>query len=69
MRGYGRTVMTHYDGAASSKGCSGRHLQGHATRCIRNVVDIGIGGSDLGPVMGYEALRHYADRGLTVQLS
>jgi glucose-6-phosphate isomerase len=32
---------------------------------IRNVVNIGIGGSDLGPVMAYEALRHYADRSLT----
>jgi glucose-6-phosphate isomerase len=32
---------------------------------IRNVVNIGIGGSDLGPVMAYEALRHYADRALT----
>jgi glucose-6-phosphate isomerase len=34
-------------------------------RRIRNVVNIGIGGSDLGPVMAYEALRHYSDRGLT----
>ncbi|GBF05068.1 glucose-6-phosphate isomerase, pgi [Deinococcus aerius] len=34
---------------------------------IRNVVNIGIGGSDLGPVMAYEALKHYADRGLTVR--
>jgi glucose-6-phosphate isomerase len=32
---------------------------------IRNVVNIGIGGSELGPVMAYEALRHYADRSLT----
>ena len=32
---------------------------------IRNVVNIGIGGSDLGPVMAYEALRHYAERGMT----
>jgi glucose-6-phosphate isomerase len=31
---------------------------------IRNIVNIGIGGSDLGPVMAYEALRHYSDRGL-----
>ncbi len=38
---------------------------GHTGRPIRNVVNIGIGGSDLGPVMAYEALRHYADRGLT----
>jgi len=38
---------------------------GHTGRRIRNVVNIGIGGSDLGPVMAYEALRHYSDRGLT----
>ena len=34
---------------------------GHTGRRIRNVVNIGIGGSDLGPVMAYEALRHYSD--------
>src|SRR6476646_5150456 len=34
--------------------------RGHTGRAIRNVVNIGIGGSDLGPVMAYEALRHYA---------
>jgi glucose-6-phosphate isomerase len=38
---------------------------GHTGRRIRNVVNIGIGGSDLGPVMAYEALRHYSDRALT----
>jgi glucose-6-phosphate isomerase len=38
---------------------------GHTGRPIRNVVNIGIGGSDLGPVMAYEALRHYSDRALT----
>jgi glucose-6-phosphate isomerase len=38
---------------------------GHTGRRIRNVVNIGIGGSDLGPVMAYEALRHYSDRDLT----
>ncbi|MEV4416936.1 glucose-6-phosphate isomerase [Catellatospora sp. NPDC049609] len=38
---------------------------GHTGRPIRNIVNIGIGGSDLGPVMAYEALRHYTDRGLT----
>ncbi len=36
--------------------------RGHTGRRIRNVVNIGIGGSDLGPVMAYEALRHYSDR-------
>jgi len=38
---------------------------GHTGRPIRNVVNIGIGGSDLGPVMAYEALRHYSERALT----
>jgi glucose-6-phosphate isomerase len=37
---------------------------GHTGKRIRNVVNIGIGGSDLGPVMAYEALRHYSDRDL-----
>jgi glucose-6-phosphate isomerase len=39
--------------------------RGHTGKPIRNIVNIGIGGSDLGPVMAYEALRHYTDRGLT----
>ena len=39
--------------------------KGHTGRRIRNVVNIGIGGSDLGPVMAYEALRHYSDREMT----
>ena len=38
---------------------------GHTGRRIRNVVNIGIGGSDLAPVMAYEALRHYSARELT----
>jgi glucose-6-phosphate isomerase len=38
---------------------------GHTGRRIRAVVNIGIGGSDLGPVMAYTALRHYSDRELT----
>jgi glucose-6-phosphate isomerase len=38
--------------------------RGHTGKRMRNVVNIGIGGSDLGPVMAYEALRFYADRGL-----
>jgi glucose-6-phosphate isomerase len=38
---------------------------GHTGRRIRTVVNIGIGGSDLGPVMAYEALRHYSDRELS----
>ena len=40
----------------------GGEWRGHTGRRIRNVVNIGIGGSDLGPVMAYEALRHYSDR-------
>ncbi len=43
---------------------SGQWL-GHTGKRIRNIVNIGIGGSDLGPVMAYEALRHYSDRSLT----
>ena len=42
-----------------------RRVEGHTGKPIRNVVNIGIGGSDLGPVMAYEALRHYSDRDLT----
>jgi len=38
---------------------------GFTGKPIRNIVNIGIGGSDLGPVMAYEALRHYSDRALT----
>jgi glucose-6-phosphate isomerase len=38
---------------------------GHTGKRIRNVVNVGIGGSDLGPVMAYEALRFYSDRSLT----
>jgi glucose-6-phosphate isomerase len=41
--------------------------KGHTGKRIRNVVNIGIGGSDLGPVMAYDALRPYADRALTVR--
>ena len=39
--------------------------KGHTGKRIRNVVNIGIGGSDLGPVMAYEALRHYSERDMT----
>ena len=39
--------------------------RGHTGKRIRNVVNIGIGGSDLGPVMAYEALRHYSERAMT----
>ena len=39
--------------------------KGHTGKRIRSIVNIGIGGSDLGPVMAYEALKHYSDRELT----
>jgi glucose-6-phosphate isomerase len=39
--------------------------KGHSGKSIRNVVNIGIGGSDLGPVMAYEALKYYSDRAMT----
>jgi glucose-6-phosphate isomerase len=41
--------------------------KGFTGKAIRNVVNVGIGGSDLGPVMAYEALKHYSDRKLTFQ--
>jgi glucose-6-phosphate isomerase len=43
----------------------GGEWKGHTGKAIRNVINIGIGGSDLGPVMAYEALRHYSQRDLT----
>ena len=39
--------------------------KGYTGKRIRNVINIGIGGSDLGPVMAYEALKHYSDRAMT----
>src|SRR6266481_137737 len=39
--------------------------EGHTGKRIRNVVNIGIGGSDLGPVMAYEALKYYSERAMT----
>jgi glucose-6-phosphate isomerase len=39
--------------------------KGHTGKRIKSVINIGIGGSDLGPVMAYEALRHYSDRNMT----
>jgi glucose-6-phosphate isomerase len=43
----------------------GGEWKGYTGKRIRNVVNIGIGGSDLGPVMAYEALKHYSDRAMT----
>src|SRR6266481_2118622 len=42
--------------------------RGHTGKPIRNIVNIGIGGSDLGPVMAYEALKHYSDRAMTFRI-
>ena len=39
--------------------------KGHTGKRIKNVINIGIGGSDLGPVMAYEALKHYSERSMT----
>jgi len=52
--------------AFSAQVRSGEWL-GHTGKRIRNIVNIGIGGSDLGPVMAYEALRHYSQRDLTLR--
>jgi glucose-6-phosphate isomerase len=43
----------------------GSSWRGHTGKPIQNIVNIGIGGSDLGPVMAYEALKHYSDRAMT----
>jgi glucose-6-phosphate isomerase len=43
----------------------GGQWKGHSGKRIRNVVNIGIGGSDLGPMMAYEALKYYSDRDMT----
>jgi glucose-6-phosphate isomerase len=51
-------------GAFSDRVRSGEWT-GHTGSRIRNVVNIGIGGSDLGPVMAYEALKHYSERAMT----
>jgi len=51
--------------AAFSKRVRSGEWKGHTGKRIKNVVNIGIGGSDLGPVMAYEALKHYSQRDLT----
>lgn len=53
--------------AAFSERVRSGEWTGHTGKRIRNVVNIGIGGSDLGPAMAYEALRSFTDRGLTVR--
>jgi len=51
--------------AAFSRQVRSGEWRGHTSKRIRNVISIGIGGSDLGPVMAYEALRHYSQRDMT----
>ena len=51
------TQFTNRVGSGEWKGATGKR--------IRNVINVGIGGSDLGPVMAYEALKHYSDRAMT----
>jgi glucose-6-phosphate isomerase len=51
--------------AAFADRLRGGDWKGHTGKRIRNVINIGIGGSDLGPVMAYEALRHYSERSMT----
>ncbi|HEX3626514.1 MAG TPA: glucose-6-phosphate isomerase [Verrucomicrobiae bacterium] len=51
--------------AAFSNRIRSGEWKGHTDKPIRNVINIGIGGSDLGPVMAYEALRHYSKRQMT----
>jgi glucose-6-phosphate isomerase len=51
--------------AACARRIRSGEWRGHTGKPMRNIVNIGIGGSDLGPVMAYEALRHYSRRDLT----
>jgi glucose-6-phosphate isomerase len=51
--------------AAFSNQVRSGQWRGHTGKRIRNIISIGIGGSDLGPVMAYEALRHYSQRDMT----
>jgi len=51
--------------AAFSNRVRSAEWKGHTGKRIRNVVNVGIGGSDLGPVMAYEALKHFRDRSMT----
>jgi glucose-6-phosphate isomerase len=66
----GRNVVSEVHGvlermADFSKRVRSGAWKGQTGKRIRNVINIGIGGSDLGPVMAYEALKHYSDRGMT----
>lgn len=66
----GENVVPHVHGvldkmAAFADRVRSGEWKGHTGKRIRAVINVGIGGSDLGPVMAYEALRHYSDRGIT----
>src|SRR5215471_2283350 len=66
----GKDVVPEVDAVlVAMTGCSNRvrsgAWRGHTGKRLRNVINIGIGGSDLGPVMAYEALRHYSHRAMT----
>jgi glucose-6-phosphate isomerase len=51
--------------AAFSNRVRSGEWKGHTGKRIKNIINVGIGGSDLGPVMAYEALKHYSERSLT----
>jgi glucose-6-phosphate isomerase len=66
----GEDVVKQVHEVLDRMGTFAEHLRGgdwvgHTGKRIRNVINIGIGGSDLGPVMAYEALKHYSDREMT----
>src|ERR1700677_4446134 len=66
----GKNVVPEFDAvldkmAAFSDRVRSGAWKGHTGERIKNVINIGIGGSDLGPVMAYEALKHYSERSLT----
>src|SRR3984957_3299772 len=66
----GENVMPQVDAVLDKKAAFTNRVhsgewKGHTGRRIHNIVNIGIGGSDLGPVMAYEALKHYSDRAMT----
>ncbi len=66
----GKNVVPHVHEVLEKMSVFSNHLRagdwkGHTGKTIRNIVNIGIGGSDLGPVMAYEALRHYSQRNMT----
>jgi glucose-6-phosphate isomerase len=68
----GTDVVAEVHGVLDRMAAFAEHIRsgswrGHTGKAIRNVINVGIGGSDLGPVMAYEALRHYTERDLTMR--